>query len=552
MSRRTASRHYLVTLVLMVAASSAGCPANEPAASKPVDSAEKAEKRNADLLENAWSMLQPEALRVTSNRGAIVAVLNEWLTNTEELTKQRTQLSADAAELLKQLLPAPQFEAVTRQRFSPRDADHIGTCIVEQAMAAHAGGSAEDDVARIVALFDYVCRNIALVGTDEELPYTRFETMLVGRGSAQDRAYLFANLARQLQLDAVILQAGSEAAPDSGQTADAWLVGVLAQDEVYLFDTELGWPIPAPDDDGQSVTVSKPATLSQVLADDSLLRRLDSSAEQPYPLTADLLKNAQVQVIGNTSFWSPLVGRLQEYLSGDRSVVVSDPLQSAEGAPGLVERVAGYSPHWNRERITVWPFPETKDHAAAGEAGSEDLKGRLLRFNAPLARAVNEQSVVTFGGPEKSQLKTRIKQLLGNYPQAIQQFQAIRIDSDLPHYVKIPEAIRSMHAEAVDDASYWVGLCQYEIGEYRATIDNSRNYLARYNGKIEQGRWPQAANLLLALALAQDGRAVEATLQLSALDEGHPQIRGCRLLLRRWQRKLEQQDAAAKPTDTGE
>ena len=141
MSRGTASRHYLVTLVLMVAASSAGCPANEPAASKPVDSAEKAEKRNADLLDNAWSMLQPEALRVSSNRGAIVAVLNEWLTNTEELTKQRTQLSADAAELLKQLLPAPQFEAVTRQRFSPRDADHIGTCIVEQAMAAHAGGS---------------------------------------------------------------------------------------------------------------------------------------------------------------------------------------------------------------------------------------------------------------------------------------------------------------------------------------------------------------------------------------------------------------------------
>ena len=57
------------------------------------------------------------------------------------------------------------------------------------------------------------------------------------------RARIFILLARQLHIDAVML--GIETR--SGRPR-AWLPAVLLGDQLYLFDTQLGLPIPGPED----------------------------------------------------------------------------------------------------------------------------------------------------------------------------------------------------------------------------------------------------------------------------------------------------------------
>ena len=123
----------------------------------------------------------------------------------------------------------------------------------------------DSEPARVVALFDLANTMVALAGKGEPtIPQSLHDITVIGKGTAEDRAWVFAELLRQGGIDAVILRphsrADSAAGPDAtaksaGRASEAcrrWLVGALVDKQVYLFDPTLGWPIPTREDKGQS------------------------------------------------------------------------------------------------------------------------------------------------------------------------------------------------------------------------------------------------------------------------------------------------------------
>ncbi|MCA9268232.1 MAG: hypothetical protein KDA41_07165, partial [Planctomycetales bacterium] len=183
-----------------------------------------------------------------------------------------------------------------------------------EAIRTQHGEGVYEDVATALLLFDWTIRNVQLDATDWNVSMQpidqviarlqagepadkvqppaapaganchAWEALLLGHGDAATRARVFLSLCRQRDIPVVMLGVPSDTGDDEPRP---WAAAALIGDELFLFDAELGLPIPGPD--GAAV-----ATLKQVLAQPELLRRLDLDEEHPYWMAADKL----TQLIG--------------------------------------------------------------------------------------------------------------------------------------------------------------------------------------------------------------------------------------------------------------
>ena len=152
-----------------------------------------------------------------------------------------------------------------------------------------------DELLAARRLFDWTVRNIANdYDKPDRPPQVPWETLFLGHGLPWERAWTYVLLLRQRGIDAAVLAVpGAESAPESLRP---WCVGVLIgekEKKLYLFDLQLGLPIPAPggivaDKSGQLDV--QPATLEQVKEDPKLLERLAQGTDKPYWVKADDLK----------------------------------------------------------------------------------------------------------------------------------------------------------------------------------------------------------------------------------------------------------------------
>jgi hypothetical protein len=122
-----------------------------------------------------------------------------------------------------------------------------------------------------------------------------------------------------------------------------WGIGVLLDGEVYVFMLDYGFPLPGTEGvainvDG-SLHFSNVATLSQLLKDDSLLRRLDVSETQKFPLTSEMLKKTTAQLYVTPESVSMRMKVLEAELSGEQNMVLyTDPNELRRrflAAPGI-------------------------------------------------------------------------------------------------------------------------------------------------------------------------------------------------------------------------
>jgi len=560
--------------------------------STPADEAKEANDRCESLVSNAVDMMQPDRLEISSSTESAVDVLNNWAAN---CGAGAIAAAAGETTAIDRLLSEEQKQSLKEGRFDARDAQHIRDCLIDRIATDAVVKESNNDLDRVVRLFHYVSRNIALERiTTGKIPLVPYETLILGHGAPEDRAWIFANMLRQLNLDAVILRPAGAASADASSTgtppaeqkpddkeksggarpgeqkpADKpWLVGVLLDKQVYLFDMKLGWPVPSPADQGQSPLVQQPATLAEVLADDGLLRRLDVGVSRPYGLRAEDLKSLRVDLISDSRFWSSRMQALQNILPpvGGRSVVIFDGLGDAGGGKGLLTRVteAGAGA-WTAEQISVWPYPES-----CWVASHKRDKGQLdklellwLPYQATVSVEFDPgQMAGRAGEPTRVQLKTRTSQILGDNTAAIKSYLTVQLSeypqrlpipakivetvraqlraqgrspAQMPAVYPVPRDVWAMHARATDDAKFWTCLLQFEMGEYRAAAESSQTYLKRYKNA---GTWSGSASVLRAVALAHDGNYREAVLAmnqaLQMIADDHPQRVGYELLNARW------------------
>jgi hypothetical protein len=465
-----------------------------------------------------------------------------------------------------------QFESLNERRFLPHDGEHIRDCMLERAISTYAVGGGQSERERMANLFRHIIRAVGLVRQPlRDLPLSTYEVYLLGKGTAEDRAWIFVNCLRQLNLDAVLLFPKPGGDEDrSGADAAPLLVGALLDGKIYLFDPLAGIAVPslAKDEVGDS-TWPGVATLAEAVADPAVLKQFDS-ADRPYPIRAADLERPGVAIVGETSLWSARMQALQTEFTGNRAMVISEPLaDGGEGAAGLWSRVlAAGNGRWGAADVFLWDYPEKQLAARVNMSNEQNdtLAGLLKPFEAYMFVPRNRQTGQVFRDPntgqvilqnkeltlDKSatdvdpdvhinvrttvgaQMQARLAHLEGDFAGAVKAYGDVQIHSKDVLRANPSLALRSLHTGAIDDACFWTGVCKFEQGEYRAAADN----LALYRKRADHEKWERESRYLLALSLAANGDRPAAVRELEHVGPDDPEYLGCRFLIGRWRSEL--------------
>jgi tetratricopeptide (TPR) repeat protein len=200
-------------------------------------------------------------------------------------------------------VPLPNVVDLQRPRFDLQDVDYLREATWFHFLATRLAAkpaSRDKDIAKLphdaqlgARIFEWTMLNVALdlpswdrnanpwqvPQNAAEMLHTPYVTLFTGRGTALARGWVFLSLARQAGLQGVLLAATTNAEGKALDEPRPWVPAILVEGEWYLFDPQLGVPIPGPE--GRGV-----ATLKQVIADPKLLRQLDQEGYE-YPLKAE-------------------------------------------------------------------------------------------------------------------------------------------------------------------------------------------------------------------------------------------------------------------------
>ncbi len=283
--------------------------------------------------------------------------LNQW--NRIEQPQTNWELDPLLSTLPEIFQTGPLIASLGDETFNNYDGIYLRECALVDSVADYATLNSTDNVTAARDLFEWVVAHIAL---DPEPPADAtqtaqlpWQTLLLGHGTQVDRAWLFALLARQLDLDVVLLYLPRSSRADRAASLTLWAVGVLNNGEIYLFDPSYGLPLPGPD---QSI-----ATLTDLQQNPELLRVWDTK-EKPYWVTDDLVSQVVPFVEASPQSLSRRMKSVQTALgSQNRMRIFSNPSRSADAFDAIDQLP--------RPRIWPWPYlaarilanPDNKDRS---------------------------------------------------------------------------------------------------------------------------------------------------------------------------------------------
>jgi hypothetical protein len=557
---RAGSNLHGLSCVAALLLALAGCGGDSKSAPKSKGTTGKAAVDNQDaedqceaILTSIDDIFQIQRLGQTTAVSDGVSRLNDWRRAcAPEAAATARQLPAEA----RQRLSEQQLASLSEPKFLLRDGEHVRDCMLEKAISTYAIGSGQGtELEKVTAVFGHVIRAVGLVpGPLKDLPLTPYEVYLLGKGTALDRAWIFVNVLRQLKIDAVLLAPGP-AAEDAVVGAQPFLVGVLLDGQVYLFDPLAGVPIPALARESSSSTSPSVSTLEQAASDPAVLQQLDAKGK-PYPIGAADLARPGVLIVGNTSLWSQRMEALQAPFVGNRAMMISDPLADREDSAGAWTRVvrAGKK-RWEAADMRLWDYPETQAnaHVKMTRDQQDSLEGLMRPFEAfknakfdprigrhifldkdaqldPAAGKFDPNVRVNVRLTKGEQMHSRLAQLAGEFTDAVKSYTNVRGRCLEVLRYDPPTPIRSIHTRAIDDAYYWTALCQFEQGQFQPAADN----LEKYRRRAEPGNWMRESLYLRALSLAATGDLAAAIKELEAVEPDDPEYTGYRLLIRQW------------------
>ncbi len=464
-----------------------------------------------DQLKSALYQLQPENLGIDSRIDDAVSVLNNWWGAVKAAELEPTGLTPPA--IPEALLPAPVRELLDKDLYDTQDGQHLRNCYLAKQIGENIGSPTDKEQDRIVKIFDWVCRNVSLLPEDEITPpLGLYEVLVLGRGRPLDRAVIFGEILRQLRLDSVILHPAGAFEEDS-----PWLMGVLLDGKVSLFDPRLGLPIPQ-GDVAKTAHITASATLDELLKHPEWLEPLAARSDQPYEPSIEQLQSAQVSVLTPAMGWSARMWRLEQLLPGDQLCVLYDPPAKLGEAPSIFERVAVSFPGKKPEEIDRFVDPQLRVQRDSREMADAIRTMQVAQSALLVPFVISNDGPAATGRrpvPTQRQLKTRTLQIKGRYADAIAQYVSIRQLGVTPP----PDpSLTLIYARAAEDAFYWSCLCKVDSNQLESASQMLSDYVKRYR---RGGRWLIGARQALAecqIALKQNAAAIE-TLKMSLPDD---------------------------------
>lgn len=374
--------------------------------------------------------------------------------------------------------------------------------------------------------------------------YTAFpwQTLLYGRGDAWQRARIFLLLCRQQQIDAVLLAWDD---PRASPRPRPWLPAVLIDDQLYLFDTELGLPIRGPNGIGI-------ATLAQVRQDPGLLRVLDVGQEMPYA-AADADLGQLVALLDAPP--EAMSYRIQLF---QREAAAGKPLYAAIATAELAKRVKARA---GIPSVDLWRVPfQTWVYRTALRARAEvDPEAmRQVMFDEMVFDTVHplvQGRIQYFRGnfdktPDNSGAKgyfidARVPDVIINQIETSPEAQAglgiIRTRENDQEWQFRLRMSKSLITVIKQTATYWLGLTHYDTGRFETAVEWLNQRTLETPG---ENLWKSGARYNLARTYEALGD-LETARKTLLLDDS-PQKHGNLLRARYLREKAERQKGPVK------
>jgi len=500
-----------------------GCekPAPPPAQNaNSEDSSQDSESTQDDLdcdsfIDNSMSMLEPDRLGISSSLERAVGLLNQWTFKCGNFDTKPPAVTDSQKPFLKKYLSEAQLAKMDLSRFTELDGRFIRDSQLFNGMMKAAIEGQTSDLERSKAAFYYCMANIGLIANEKNvLPLSPYEICIFGAGSAEQRAWIYINVLRQLHIDAVLFR---PATPSPFKL----LVGVLIDQKIYLYDPVLGLPIPAAEQPADAILIPNPAALDAVYKNPDILKNFYGE-DAKNRFSAEELKSAQVLIMGRSSEWSARMRRLEDSLSRKQTFVLFRNLDPLEGDPGFIAHIQSIGKGILKDAaIKVSEYPDQQINANQAVAGDmlKKITAMKLPFRAPVPFDVKtriqkpEGFEVQWGAPTRKLLKTRTKQLMGDQQAAIQSFVTTRLEAGFPADLIVPQETRLMHLLAAQQAAYFLALGQYIQGEDASASQSFNDYLRIYS-RVDPER-TLAAMYLMAICDAKSGKLSSAIYSVS-------------------------------------
>lgn len=454
--------------------------------------------RDRRLPELGWEP-SPDAKVLTQ----IVVWLNQWLRQSQPKTDWQVDPLRDSLppELLSDELLFQHISnnVLSAKTFQPHEGRLLQEAVWHRDISRWARGHSFDNVERAAALFDWTNRNVQLDADDAARPYRPWHVLSYGHGTAEQRAWVFALLCRQLGLDVVVLalppaETVGEGASTTPGVASFWLTALLEGGQLYLFDPRLGLPIPGPAGNGI-------ATLHQVQQDDSLLRQLDLP-NAAYPVTAEAARRVVAYVVADPFELSRRAKQVEIKLAGDdRLVLTVNP--SALAAQLTALNQAG--------DVKLWDFPVRTLLAQLTLGGVPARNVDVLAFEPFAVRPVlwkartrqfqGRRQVIESGSTPVDE------DVLDDHAEAARLYSSpeVRPPERIIQQETSPEK-RRVDTAAKLNAAYWLGLLSFDLGR----LEVAAQWLGRPELQAAGSPWLPGTRYNLARTLEAQGKFVEA------------------------------------------
>ena len=382
--------------------------------------------------------------------------LNQWYQQDKPTVNwQADPLLAELPENLRDLTVVKRLDFMD---YRLPDAWYLQESVWLRDISKNARADQFEDLAVAERLFDWTVRNIQLepdLTRGDGNQQTPVETLLFGRGQAVDRAWVFLLLARQQGLDVVMLGLADE----NGKNVRPWSPALLSSGELYLFDSRLGLPIPGPE--GKGV-----ATLSQVVADEQLLRAFDLDEDRKYPIGGEDLRHVVAFVEASPSSLSRRMALVESRLAGKHKMVLTSP------GGELVDRVKKAS-HINDAKLWPYPFEVWLAQSKRSEAEMQAAAREMMIFRV-IPSLMRGRSLYFKGvydgekGAKKYLIETRPSDaMIESYKLSGDDAKKFRPE-DVP---KIEATQTVLMKRGKQDASFWLGLITFEQQDFPSAID---------------------------------------------------------------------------------
>ncbi|MEM8864366.1 MAG: hypothetical protein AAGF31_02335 [Planctomycetota bacterium] len=500
-------------------------------------------KRGEPML--AWEP-SPDA----SVLSTLIERLNQWL-------RSRTIADDWAPATLRSTLPkslrtGPLLEpflsdaALRSKTFEDNEGRLIQEAIWARDIGRWADGGEFAAVERAKSLFDWTVRNVALTEDPRVLANRPWQSLLYGRGTAAQRAWVFSLLCRQQRLPTVILEVPTEAGP--------WLwCGLLDEGQLHLFDPQLGLPLTdlAASESGQEgddTTGAAVLILTDVQGDDALLRAFDLD-DSAYPVTADLAKQATAFVVADAFSLSWRASELQQQFSAKDALTLT---VEADELAAEVDQLAAVKATGQTTQLWPAPYRLLQRRLTLGEKTRNEVARDFRPFSwRPAlwkARALHMRGMIeTEADIRAAKQEDALREPRNDHRSAGRLYTSASVRPQDKVLEELSPLKKGIYSRAKADATYWMGLLQYERGAYRS----AGQWLDMAVSENQQaGRRSDAIRYNLARAFEAQGE-LQAAIEFLASGDSLQQ-HGNRLRAQQLQARLAADRAEAATADAGE